>query len=420
VLGTSWPPSRLAAAPAARLAGRRAAGRKGTRRSCPPAGQVPAGGLGWLDLGWLLVWLAGLAAILVFERWEAIPFHLIWVSFALLYGFRVRRAAPTFWVLAAMVVTTFAAIAVDVARHAQPADELNEVPLMAAMAWIMMWHARRRHAADAESARVSQENTRLLSAQVRFLQDASHQLRTPITVALGHAELLARSVAGRAGQGDVSVVVGELNRLRSLSERLLLIAASENPEFLRRAPVALDELAAEVMWRWRATATRRWQLGPLHQATVAADAERLTQALDALLENAIQHTGPDDMIRLSVERPFRSPVAGLVVQDSGSGIPETEVAHVFDRFRTGSGPGTHAGTGLGLALVMAVARGHGGEVRVSSAPGAGSRFELLLPRGAARDGAAGPAAGPAATRAPAVTRAPAAMSVPAVTRWRQR
>jgi signal transduction histidine kinase len=332
-----------------------------------------------LDLAWLLLWMLGLAGIVIFARWEAVPFHLIWVSFALLYGFRIRRARPTLWVLAAMVVTTFAAIGLDVTRGTQPANELTEVPLMAAMVWVMMWHARRSQTADIESARVSEENTRLLATQVRFLQDASHQLRTPITIALGHAELLARSVADRAEKRDIHVVVGELNRLRSLSERLLVIAASENPDFLRREPIALDQLTREVLRRWRPTAGRRWQLGQLDESTVAADRERLRLALDALMENAVQHTGPDDTIRLSVVRRHHSALVSLVVEDSGSGIPPAELTHIFDRFATGSGPGTHRGTGLGLALVQAVARGHGGEIRVRSTPGDGSRFEFLLP-----------------------------------------
>ena len=277
-------------------------------------------------MAWLLLWLLGLAAILVVAPWEAIAFHLIWVSFGL-----------------------------------------------------MIWHARRRQAAGAASARVTAENSRLLAAQVRFLQDASHQLRTPITIALGHAELLARTVADRAGQRDIDVVVGELNRLRRLSERLLVIAASENPDFLRAEPVAADQLTAEVLGCWRPAAARNWQLGPLDRAMVAADRERLRLALDALLENAVQHTGEGDVIRLSAVRGPRPAAVSLVVEDSGSGIPPDEVAHIFERFRTGSAPGRHAGTGLGLALVLAVARGHGGEIRVDSTPGHGSRFELRLP-----------------------------------------
>jgi signal transduction histidine kinase len=182
-----------------------------------------------------------------------------------------------------------------------------------------------------------------------------------------------------AAERDIRVVVGELNRLRRLSERLLVIAASASPEFLRPEAVALDRFTADLLRRWRPTAGRRWQLGRLDEATVAADGERLRLALDALLENAVQHTGPDDAIRLSVERHARSALVGLVVEDSGPGIAPAAVAYIFDRFRTGSGAGGRAGTGLGLPLVQAVARGHGGDVGVHSSPGQGSRFELMLP-----------------------------------------
>jgi signal transduction histidine kinase len=342
---------------------------------------------GWLDIAWVLLWILGLAGIVIFERWEAIPFHLIWIAFALLYSFRIRNTKPTLWVLAAMIATTFVAIAFDVRRGTQPADELTEVPLMAAMFWVMMWHSHRRLAANAERVRVSEENERLLATQRRFLQEASHQLRTPITIALGHSELLARNLADNQDKRDINVIVGELNRLRTLSERLLLIAASENPDFLRPEPVDLDLLAREIIRRWRPTADRSWQVGQLDQVTVYADRERLQLAIDALLENAVQHTSAGGMIRLSVYRARVADGKGggdrscarLAVSDTGTGIAPTELASIFDRFATGSGRAGRRGTGLGLALVRAVARGHGGEVRVSSVPGEGSTFELLLP-----------------------------------------
>jgi signal transduction histidine kinase len=342
---------------------------------------------GWLDIAWVVLWILGLAGIVIFERWEAIPFHLIWIAFALLYSFRIRNTKPTLWVLAAMIATTFAAIAFDVRRGAQPADELTEVPLMAAMFWVMMWHSHRRMAANAERVRVSDENERLLAAQRRFLQEASHQLRTPITIALGHSELLARNLADNQDKRDINVIVGELNRLRTLSERLLLIAASENPDFLRPEPVDLDLIARDIIRRWRPTADRSWQLGQLDEVTVYADRERLQLALDALLENAVQHTSAGGMISLSVYRARVADGKGgvdrtcarLVVSDSGTGIDPTDLASIFERFATGSGRAGRRGTGLGLALVRAVARGHGGDVRVRSVLGQGSTFELLLP-----------------------------------------
>jgi two-component system OmpR family sensor kinase len=356
-----------------------------------PAPAADAGGLeswaGWLDIAWIVLWILGLAGIVIFERWEAIPFHLIWIAFALLYSFRIRNTKPTLWVLAAMIATTFAAIAFDVRRGAQPADELTEVPLMAAMFWVMMWHSHRRFAANAERVRISEENERLLAAQRRFLQEASHQLRTPITIALGHSELLARNLADNQDKRDIKVIVGELNRLRTLSERLLLIAASENSDFLRPEPVDLDLMARDIIRRWRPTADRIWQLGQLDEVTVYADRERLGLALDALLENAVQHTSAGGMIGLSVYRAraadgkggLERSCARLVVSDSGAGIDPAELASIFERFATGSGRPGRRGTGLGLALVRAVARGHGGDVRVRSVLGQGSTFEVLLP-----------------------------------------
>ena len=225
----------------------------------------------------------------------------------------------------------------------------------------------------------AKETGRLLAHQRTFLQDAAHQLRTPITIALGHAELLAAELDGRREQQDIHVVVGELTRLKSLSERLLLIAVSEDPEFLLLSPVALDRLLIDALQRWHPTARRVWATGQLDPVTVPADRERLELALDALLENAVQHTGVGDTIRLSVARDDEAATARLIVEDSGEGIEPSEVDHVFERFWTGPARGGPHGTGLGLALVRAVALGHAGEVSVRSAPGAGSRFELALP-----------------------------------------
>jgi two-component system, OmpR family, sensor kinase len=247
----------------------------------------------------------------------------------------------------------------------------------------MMWHGRRRQAADAELIRVNQENERLLATQRRFLQDASHQLKTPITIALGHSELLARHLADNQDKRDITVIVGELNRLRTLSQRLLLIAASASPDFLRPEPVELDNFVADVLFRWRPAADRCWQLGGLDPVTALVDAERLGLAIDALLENAVQHTRPDDLIRLSlVAADDGSRLVSLLVQDTGAGIAADELAHLFERFTTGSQPvAGRRGTGLGLSLVRAVAEGHGGKVRATSVPGLGSKFELILPIG---------------------------------------
>ena len=370
---------------------RRGAGRRQPAAG-PAAGPAAASGgltwpwrVAWVDVAWAVFSAVNLACILVFSHWETIPFHFIWISLTLLYGFRVWATRPTLWVLGVVMVTTFAAIFIDVSRGAQSVDELNEVPLMAMMFWLMVWHAQRRLAADQERQLVSEENARLLATQRRFLQDASHQLRTPITIALGHAELLASELTDRAERRDIQVVVGELARLRRLGERLLVIAASEDPDFLRPELVALDRFTMDVIRRWRPTAERQWRIGRLDRVTVSADRERLALAVDALLENAVRHTTDGDMIELSVAASGPGMPVRMIVADTGAGILPTELAHIFDRFRTGSPAGGSAaagagtkGTGLGLPLVRAVAHAHGGDVRVRSTPGEGSEFELVL------------------------------------------
>ncbi len=331
-----------------------------------------------LDVLWGAFSALNLISIYWFAYWETIPFHFIWISLTLLYGYRSWPTGPTMWILSAVMMTTASGIGLDVWRGSEPPEELTEVPLMAAVFVVTVWHSQRKQAAERSHRLVSEQNARLLDAQRQFLQDAAHQLRTPITIALGHAELLAGTVEGRQESEDIEVVIGELNRLRHISERLLLIAAAGDPAFLHPEPVVLDHLVAESVRRWRPTADRSWRIGHLDQVTVRADRERLGLALDALLENAVRHTASGDAIQLSVIRGYPGMPARIVVADAGCGIPEDELPHIFDRFRTGD-DGQSRGTGLGLPLVRAVARAHGGDVTVRSTHGQGSEFELTLP-----------------------------------------
>jgi two-component system OmpR family sensor kinase len=348
----------------------------------PLASRLPR--FGWpyppraIDIGWTIFALVNLDFMFMFPSWETVPFHLIWASLTLVYGFRTWNRGPTLWVASALLVVTAVGIAFDVAVGSEPATELTEDPLLALMFLAMAWHAHRRLAADRSHRLISEHNEWLLDDQRRFLQDAAHQLRTPITIALGHAELLAGAVEGKQEAEDIDVVVGELNRLRRISERLLIIAAAADPAFLHPEPVALDRLVAELVRRWEPAADRCWRIGRLDHVIVPADRERLGLALDALLENAVRHTLSTDVIQLSVIRDYPGRPARIVVADTGSGIPADQAPLIFDRFSTGD-DGQHRGTGLGLPLVRAVARAHGGNVTVSSTAGEGSTFELTLP-----------------------------------------
>ncbi|MGH3265013.1 MAG: sensor histidine kinase, partial [Trebonia sp.] len=253
-----------------------------------------------LDLAWAVFSAVNLLAIYWFAYWETIPFHFIWISLTLLYGYRSWPNSVATWILGAVMVTTASGIGLDVWRGTEPAEELTEVPLMAAVFVATVWHIQRKLAAERSVRLISEQNVRLLTDQRQFLQDAAHQLRTPITIALGHAELLATDLAGEQQGDDIGVVIGELNRLRRISDRLLLIAAAGDPAFLHAEDVQLDQLIANCVRRWRPTISQHLRIGRLDAVTVRADRERLGLALDAMIENAVRHSDGDGGIQLSV------------------------------------------------------------------------------------------------------------------------
>jgi signal transduction histidine kinase len=338
----------------------------------------------WLDLVWVGFVLANLAVMALAPRWETVPFHFIWVSLTVLYGYRVWGPRVTAGLLTAVVLSTGTQLVHDVVQHGQPAAELVEVPLMGAMFLAMVWHAQRRRSAMEDLRQVSDANLRLLHRERQFIQDASHELRTPITVALGHAELVERASREPELGEDARIVVDELQRLRRLADRLLLLATSEDPDFLSRSPVHVEQLLAAILQRW-APIARRWRLGPIEPATVVGDADRLGLALDALVENAVKHTGPGDEIRLGAQR--QGDLVAIVVADSGSGMPADQLEGIFARFARLDESRTRdlGGVGLGLTIVKAIAQAHGGTVAVRSRPDGGSVFDLLLPLADAPD-----------------------------------
>ncbi|MEP6972816.1 MAG: HAMP domain-containing sensor histidine kinase [Actinomycetota bacterium] len=326
----------------------------------------------------MLFTIANLAAMLLIPDWETVPFHFIWVSLTILYGFRVWRTRPTVVVLTLVMATTGVLIYIDVTRSGQQLDELTEVPLMAAMFAAMVWHARRRLTATEEAERVSLDNVRLLERERRFVQDASHELRTPITVALGHAELIQRQATDPTVVQDAAVITDELMRLGRLVDRLLLLASSVELEVPHTVPIGMQQLVVDAVHRWTAT-PRHWQLGATEDLTVAADADRLAVALDAVIENAVQHTVETDTIEAGVQR--RGGDAVIWIRDTGSGIAAADLDRIFDRFaRSDQGRSRHTGGfGLGLPIVQAIVQGHGGSVHVQSVEGEWTRFEIALP-----------------------------------------
>src|SRR6516165_2100239 len=324
-----------------------------------------------LDIAWAVFVGLNLAAMRLIPAWQTVPFLAIWVSLTVVYGFRLWRLQPTILTWTAVTLATGGIIFVQVLKGQQDADYLAEVPLIALMFLVMVWHGRRRLAA-------TEERVTAMEQQRQFLQDASHELGTPITVALGHAELIERAATDQAVAADARVVTGELARLRRLTNRLLLLASAGTPDFLHLAPVSVDSLVLDALERW-GNIPRRWRLGEVDEATVRGDSDRLVAALDALLENAVAHTEPGDTIEVSVHLEGGNAV--LAVTDSGCGIPPTELDRIFRRFSRAQPYRNReaGGFGLGLPIVQAIAEAHHGSVRVHSARGQGSTFEMAIP-----------------------------------------
>jgi signal transduction histidine kinase len=332
----------------------------------------------WVDIAWIAFVLLNLLAMQLSPTWQTVPFLIIWIVLTAVYGFRLWRLGSTIVTVTVVTLATGGLIGWQVLKGDQDADYLAEVPLLALLFVIMVLHSRRRAAAMEEMRRVSEHNLVLLDQQRQFLQDASHELGTPIAIALGHAELIEHAATDQAIAKDARVAVDELLRMRRLTSRLLLLASTDGPEFLSLATVDAEEIVMEALHRW-SHIPRQWSLGTTTEAWLHGDADRLTMALDALIENAVDHTDETGQIELSARSDGDSVI--IAVADTGSGIAAQDVDRIFSRFsRLDAGRSRSAGGfGLGLAIVKAIAEGHDGSVDVRSQVGEGSVFELHLP-----------------------------------------
>jgi signal transduction histidine kinase len=329
-----------------------------------------------VELGWFAFAVANLLAMVHWERWETVPFHFIWVSLTLVYGFRVWRPGATALTLGFVIVTTGALITVDVSRGTQEWSELTEVPLMSAMFLAMMWHARRRQDALGIAERHAAQLESTLEREEQFLHDASHELRTPVTIARGHLEVLGRS-NGR-NSAEIDVALDELSRMERILDRLLLLARADQPDFLELEQVELDHFLEDVFMRWSEIAPRSWRLGAVAHGTLRADPEQLRIALDALLENAVKYSEAGDPIELSSRATGDKVV--IEVDDEGIGVPDEALSRIFERFARADPARTRAagGVGLGLAIVDTIVKAHGGRPLVRR-KSQGSVFGFQLP-----------------------------------------
>jgi two-component system, OmpR family, sensor kinase len=267
--------------------------------------------------------------------------------------------------------TASAIAAGDLSRRVERAEERTEVGRLGLALNAML-------ARIESSFRAQEASERRLR---RFVADASHELRTPLSAVRAYAELYDRGAAERPDDLERSMrgISRESERMSLLVEDLLLLARLDDGRPLERRPVRLDEVVGEAVETAQTVDPERSIELSVEQAVVVGDRDRLRQIVDNLLANVRAHTPPGTPASVSVTR--RNGSAEIAVTDSGPGLDEEHLEHVFERFYRAdpSRARTSGGVGLGLSIVAAVAEAHGGTVSASSRPGEGTTFSIALP-----------------------------------------
>ncbi|MBD2776575.1 HAMP domain-containing protein [Iningainema sp. BLCCT55] len=214
------------------------------------------------------------------------------------------------------------------------------------------------------------------ASQRNFINDASHELRTPITIIRGHLELLGDDPQER--RETLELVTDELDRMSRFVDDLLLLAKAEQPNFLNLQTVDVSSLTEELYTKALALAFRDWRLENKGVGRIVADRQRLTQAMMNLAQNAAQHTSDGDVIALG--SVLMNGLAFFWVRDTGVGIALADRERIFERFARGHHSRRRSeGAGLGLSIVQAIASAHGGRVELKSNLGEGSTFTIVIP-----------------------------------------
>jgi heavy metal sensor kinase len=224
--------------------------------------------------------------------------------------------------------------------------------------------------------------------QIRqFSTDVSHELRTPLTAIQGQLEVaLFTATQKEQLRESIENALQDVERLSNLVRALLLLSQSETGQLpMNKSALDLNRLVEDLVDQFQIPAeaceVRLTQVAR-EPAWCEADRTQMERVVTNLLSNALKYTPKGGWVRAGVERAGAG--VRLVVEDSGVGIPKSHLPHIFDRFYRVPDPNPEKGLGLGLSFVAAIVKAHGGEIRVESESGRGSRFEVLLPAGAAR------------------------------------
>ena len=238
--------------------------------------------------------------------------------------------------------------------------------------------------ADDEIGRLAATMNRMLerlesarNSQRRFVSDASHELRSPITTIRQHAEVALAHPEHVTAAELAEVVLAEQQRMQRLVEDLLLLARVDEHVPLTRAAVDLDDLAFEEGHRLRSATSKRVDTSGVNAVRVQGNADALRRMVRNVGENAVRHASS----RVDVTLVERGEEVVLTIDDDGPGIPATERARVLQRFvrLDEARSRDEGGSGLGFSIVDEVVRAHGGSMSIEQSPLGGARIVITLP-----------------------------------------
>ena len=217
------------------------------------------------------------------------------------------------------------------------------------------------------------------NSQRRFVSDASHELRSPLTTIREHSEVALAHPDGTTAQELADVVLAEELRMQRLVEDMLLLARADEHATPQRGPVDLDDLVFNEARRLRSTTGVRVDTSAVGAARVHGDVDALRRVVRNLAENAARHAAG----RIDLALSEHGSEVRLTIDDDGPGIPESERERVLRRFvrLDEARSRDDGGSGLGLAIVDEVVRDHGGSVFIGQSPAGGARVEVRLPAG---------------------------------------
>ncbi len=217
--------------------------------------------------------------------------------------------------------------------------------------------------------------------QIRFVSDASHELRTPIAVVRGYADLLSRwgKDDPKVMEEAVGAIRDEADNMQKLVEQLLYLARGDaGRQPFTPQKVMLDELARDAFEEYELIdKAHAWKIRVDGPVAARGDEAMLKQLLRVLADNAVRYSAPGTAITL---RAFVSDkgLPAMSVQDNGPGIAAADLPHIFERFYRSDPARVKGGTGLGLSIAKWIADRHDGSIDVFSSPGLGSRFTVTL------------------------------------------